>query len=133
MTPTAPGWYADPADAYAATVRWWDGLRWTQHVQPAVYGAPVLPSVGPPVPPELAEPAKRTFFEANLFSCIIAALAVVWVLNYYVNRSVLVGLLPLWLTYWAAKRKEPLGVPAGILAGVVIFVSFFYVWQHGGL
>lgn len=34
MMPTqpAPGWYADAQPGY---MRWWDGMRWTAHVQPA--------------------------------------------------------------------------------------------------
>lgn len=30
--PTPPNWYPDPQDA--GFVRWWDGQRWTDHVQP---------------------------------------------------------------------------------------------------
>ncbi len=29
--PSAPGWYRDPARVYAA--RWFDGIRWTDHVK----------------------------------------------------------------------------------------------------
>jgi uncharacterized RDD family membrane protein YckC len=38
MTQTPAGWYADPAPAEPGSPprhRWWDGERWTEHVQPA--------------------------------------------------------------------------------------------------
>jgi hypothetical protein len=35
-----PGWYADPGDP--RMVRWWDGVAWTAHVQPALPSAPVV-------------------------------------------------------------------------------------------
>ncbi|WP_217375671.1 DUF4041 domain-containing protein [Paenarthrobacter ureafaciens] len=46
------GWYTDPQEA--SLVRYWDGLRWTQHVQPAqqqqlVQPQPTVPQVPVPV------------------------------------------------------------------------------------
>ncbi|MEV0900858.1 DUF2510 domain-containing protein [Actinoplanes sp. NPDC049802] len=43
------GWYADPSGLPAQ--RWWDGGKWTDHVQPG--GTPTPPPNGffPPVPP----------------------------------------------------------------------------------
>ena len=37
MSQVPPGWYPDPAPPSSPhpTVRWWDGGRWTEHVQPA--------------------------------------------------------------------------------------------------
>lgn len=32
VTPAPAGWYPDPANP--AALRWWDGGRWTEHVQP---------------------------------------------------------------------------------------------------
>jgi hypothetical protein len=124
---TGPGWYADPADV--SMVRWWDGVRWTQHAQPAVYGAQALPPVGPPVPPESQRPAKLNFFGANLVSLIIVAFAVISLGSYYLNGVLFIGFLPLGLAYWAARRGEPLRVPAGILALVVFGLSLYYVRQ----
>lgn len=31
--PPAPGWYPDAQ--YPGYMRWWDGMGWTEHVQPA--------------------------------------------------------------------------------------------------
>ncbi|NUR06769.1 MAG: RDD family protein [Nocardioidaceae bacterium] len=44
MTQIPAGWYPDPAPAAPATPpmqRYWDGTRWTEHVQPAVGTGPV--------------------------------------------------------------------------------------------
>ncbi|MBX6389136.1 MAG: DUF2510 domain-containing protein [Frankia sp.] len=45
QTAPVPGWYQDPSGA--GGLRWWDGARWTDHVQPA---AP--PQPGQPQPPD---------------------------------------------------------------------------------
>src|SRR5918999_3492958 len=34
-----PGWYPDPSGP-AGQQRWWDGTRWTEHLQPAPGAAP---------------------------------------------------------------------------------------------
>ena len=47
----APGWYAEPDGS--TRQRWWDGTRWTEHVQdPAsnVYGAVARPAVDATTP-----------------------------------------------------------------------------------
>jgi hypothetical protein len=44
MTTPAPGWYPDNYDP--AFVRWWDGVGWTEHTQPAQHLAPVYPAQG---------------------------------------------------------------------------------------
>lgn len=56
-TAPAPGWYPDPQGTPQA--RWWDGVRWTEHVGPAPVhpaypgGAPARTLV--PVPADLAD------------------------------------------------------------------------------
>ncbi|GAB3282453.1 phospholipid scramblase-related protein [Parasphingorhabdus pacifica] len=41
-----PGWYPDQADQ--RYVRWWDGMQWSQHVQPAAQQRPPPPQPGHP-------------------------------------------------------------------------------------
>jgi hypothetical protein len=38
-----PGWYPDPSGP-AGQQRWWDGTRWTEHLQPAPGAAPPGPT-----------------------------------------------------------------------------------------
>ncbi|GEK20502.1 DUF2510 domain-containing protein [Cellulomonas xylanilytica] len=51
MDAVAPSWYPDPQRD--GMLRWWDGSRWTKHVQPSrsagrpVLGQEVTPGVGP--------------------------------------------------------------------------------------
>jgi uncharacterized RDD family membrane protein YckC len=49
------GWYPDPMSSGASVVRYWDGVRWTQHVQAAPDPAPA-----PPTPPTGAAPTDRS-------------------------------------------------------------------------
>lgn len=39
MTTTPPGWYPDPT-APTPTLRWWDGVQWTDHTSPLPAAAP---------------------------------------------------------------------------------------------
>ncbi|WP_148090550.1 DUF2510 domain-containing protein, partial [Cellulomonas algicola] len=55
-TPASPpaAWYPDPHDA--AQLRWWDGGRWTEHVEPrpaTAAVAPGFPAAGPAAPTAL--------------------------------------------------------------------------------
>ena len=44
MSTTPPGWYPDNFNP--AFVRWWDGIGWTEHTQPAQPAAPAYPAPG---------------------------------------------------------------------------------------
>ena len=60
--PTPPNWYPDPQNP--TLVRWWDGQRWTEHVQPiAPPAAPAAPAE-PQVPVAQAGPANPATSEA---------------------------------------------------------------------
>lgn len=63
MTTTAPGWYPDPGGSGGQ--RWWDGVRWTEHLAPPPAGAGPGAVVGvvarggslPPRAPQPGDPA----------------------------------------------------------------------------
>ena len=81
-TPTPPNWYPDPQNA--SFVRWWDGQRWTEHVQQVVpqlappqsqpaspTPQPVAPAPQPaPIAADAPEPARR---KVGLFGARAAA------------------------------------------------------------
>lgn len=51
------GWYTDPQEA--SLVRYWDGLRWTDHVQPAQPQQPVQPQTAVPQVPVPVQQAPQ--------------------------------------------------------------------------
>ncbi len=60
MSQMQAGWYPDPMSAGASVVRYWDGTRWTQHVQAAPEQAPSPdPVEAPPVDPAAQPPAAQ--------------------------------------------------------------------------
>lgn len=64
-----PGWYADPHESGGVQQRWWDGSRWTEHVQA---GTPPAP---PPQPAGFAPVAKgdtRTWAMAAHLSALVS-------------------------------------------------------------
>jgi hypothetical protein len=64
-----PGWYPDPSGP-AGQQRWWDGTRWTEHLQPA-------PGAGPTTPP----PAPARSGSSNTLVVVLIVLGVLAVLG----------------------------------------------------
>lgn len=83
--PTPPDWYPDPQNA--SLVRWWDGQRWTEHVQQArpqsapppslpvqpSSPTPPLASPAPPSAPVTADPSESARRKVGLFGARAAA------------------------------------------------------------
>ena len=65
-----PGWYPDP-NGPAGQQRWWDGTRWTEHIQQAQGG------VAPPAPP----PPPARSGSSNALTVVLVVLAVLAVLG----------------------------------------------------
>lgn len=59
----AAGWYPDPASPSSS--RWWDGMAWTDHVQPAVVAAVPAAVAASPAVPQVAEPVRSSNLDAD--------------------------------------------------------------------
>jgi hypothetical protein len=123
-----PGWHPDPA-APQSQLRWWDGARWTEHVQPvqeapAWQGAPAWQQT-----PGWAQstPAPNFgFTQQNKFSLITGGIVAAYVFLALTTGIVFIGILPVLMSVRAVRRKEPLGpvaVGAAILAVIIAFVA----------
>jgi hypothetical protein len=118
-----PGWHPDPA-APQAQMRWWDGARWTEHVQPRAQQAPAYqqaPAFG------YTTPAPNFgFTQQNKFSLITGAIVAAYVFIAVTTGIVFIGILPVLMSVRAIRRREPLGwlaVGAAILAVIIAFAT----------
>lgn len=55
-TMRTPGWYTDPRDG--ASLRWWDGSRWSAHTQP-IPGSVIVEQAATTTPTVITEPAAN--------------------------------------------------------------------------
>ncbi|HEX6395062.1 MAG TPA: DUF2510 domain-containing protein [Acidimicrobiales bacterium] len=144
-----PGWHPDPA-APQVQLRWWDGARWTEHVQPQAQQAMPQPaqSVGAGgfdagqgwqggaawqqtqgwgyATPFQGPVQSATFAQQNKFSLITGAIVAAYVVIAMTTRIVFIGILPVLMSVRAVRRREPLGpvaVGAAILAVIIAFAA----------
>lgn len=133
-TSAAPaGWHPDPANP-GGGLRWWDGVSWTDHIQPATATAPA-PVVQAPVsyatygnvaPSYAARQVPRTFVQRNSLSLTAMAVVAVYIVIALSTRVVLLGIFPVLLSVRAIRRKEvlaPLAVGAAVIAVGVAFLA----------
>lgn len=141
-----PGWHPDPA-APDTQLRWWDGVRWTEQVQPQVQ-QPVPPSVSPawddtPAREQSASrqspgwqqsagwgyqaaPQNLSFAQQNRLSLIAGAVVAAYIVIALTSRIVLIGILPIVLSARAMRRREPLApfaVGAAIIAVIIAIAA----------
>jgi hypothetical protein len=140
VTTPAAGWYPDPAGSGDA--RWWDGATWTQHVQPV--GAPAGPTWGAQpgqvqqwgAQPQqwapgggygaaLPQQAPATGLRRNRHSLTVAGFVLVYLLLAVYAHLIVLGLLPAVFAARAIREKEPLAIPAAMVAGAVLLFALY--------
>jgi hypothetical protein len=105
-----PGWYPDPAGQ--AGSRYWDGVKWTTHTQPApTSAAPVTPAVPPPPTSRAVPPPPPAAPVAPVVPVATGKGA-----NAFVE-----GL----------KRLEPF--PLIVVGAVLFFISTFLPWAENAV
>jgi hypothetical protein len=130
MTTPAAGWYPDPAGS--GGMRWWDGVTWSDQVQPAAAPAAVARPWGAGQPwgaggAQQQWAGQQTqapvgFARRNTNSLVVAAIAVIYVVLVATVHVVVLGFLPVLFAVRAVQGKESLAWPAaGIAAAVLIF------------
>jgi hypothetical protein len=145
-TPTA-GWYPDPAGS--GNARWWDGATWTEHLQPTPPPAPAWGAQPGPTQPWGAQPGQPQWgltraypavpqepttppgwAKRNTYSLVSAGFVVLYLLLAIVAHLIVFGLLPALLAGQAVKAKEPLAIPAAMVAGVVLLFALYELVVH---
>lgn len=135
-TSAAPaGWHPDPANPGGA-LRWWNGITWTDHIQPATAAAPPqMPVAQAPVPyanyenfaPNYAaRQVPRTFAQRNSLSLTAIAVVALYIVIALSTRVVFLGIFPVLLSVRAIRRKEvlaPFAVGAAVIAIGVAFLA----------
>ena len=133
-TSAAPaGWHPDPANPGGA-LRWWNGVSWTDHIQPATPPAPAPMAVAQaPVPytnyqkfaPTYGvQQVSRTFVQRNSLSLTAMAVVAVYIVVAISTRVVFLGIFPVLLSVRAIGRKEMLAPFAVAAAAIAIGIAF---------
>jgi len=133
-TSTAPAsWHPDPANPGGA-LRWWNGVSWTDHVQPAAAAAPPpmpIAQVQAPyanyenfAPNYAARQLPRTFLQRNSLSLTAMAVVAVYIVIALSTRVVLLGIFPVLLSVRAIRAREMLAPVAVVAAIVAVGVAF---------
>ena len=141
MSSPAPGWYPDPARS--GTSRWWDGRAWTEQLAPAPpqelsagsqpWGRPQQPWGQPQQPWQAtgqpwggAGPAvPRSWLKRNALSMAAVGVVLVYLLLLAYAHIAVLGVLPIALAVRALRGKEPLAIPATVVAGLALVLALY--------
>jgi hypothetical protein len=128
VTTPAPGWYPDPAQPGAT--RWWDGRTWTEHVAVAAPPAPQAQPWGgeqwagqPWAPAQPAAP--RSWLKRNTLSLATVGVVVLYLLLLAFAHVAVLGILPIVLAVRALRGKEPMAIPATVVAGLAFLLALY--------
>jgi hypothetical protein len=121
VTTPAPGWYPDPAQPGAT--RWWDGRTWTEHVAVA---APPAPTWGGQQQWAPAQPAApRGWLQRNKLSLATVGVVLLYLLLLAYAHVAVLGILPIVLAVRALRGKEPMAIPATVVAGLAFVLALY--------
>lgn len=130
MTTPAAGWYPDPAGS--GNARWWNGTTWTEHLQapPApVWGAPSGQAPqwsGQPQPwGAQVQQVPATGWRRNRYSLVVAGFVLAYLLLAVYVHVFVFGILPAVFAARAIREREPLAVPAAVVAGAVVLFALY--------
>jgi hypothetical protein len=115
-----PGWHPDPANP-AGSLRWWDGVRWTDETKPLQFAtAPSGNRVAPAVP----------FAHRNQRSLTAIGFAALYVVVAVATHVVFFGIIPAMAAVRAFQRKEPLAPVAAVAAGLAVVIAVAGLTGH---
>ena len=149
MSSPAPDWYPDPAQS--GGTRWWDGRAWTEQVaaptappqqawggQQQPWGAG-QPAPGQPWGPAGQQPwgatgqpwgataqgAPRGWLKRNTLSLATVGVVLLYLLLLAFAHLAVLGILPIVLAVRALRGKEPMAVPATVVAGLAFVLALY--------
>jgi hypothetical protein len=127
----APGWYPDPAQS--GGTRWWDGQAWTEQVAappaPPAWGQ--QPHGGQQWAPAgqpggaTAPAAPQSWLKRNTLSLATVGVVVLYLLLLAFAHIAVLGILPIVLAVRALRGKEPMAIPATVVAGLAFVLALY--------
>lgn len=141
MSSPAPGWYPDPAQS--GGTRWWNGSAWTEQVTPPAqtWGAPQQQWAPTGQPwgaqqpqqqwPATASPwdtrpaAPPHWFKRNAMSLATVGVVLAYVALLAFAHITVLGVLPIALAAQAVRNKEPMAIPAAVVAGLALVLALY--------